>query len=216
MIVLAHSASMLGIDGYIVRVEADSAAGTPSFGLIGLPDRALNEARDRVRAAVVNSGYPFPAGRVLVNLAPAHIRKVGPGFDLPIALALLGVDGHVDTLALQRFVALGELALDGSVRPTRGVLPVAIAARNACFDALLVPCANAREAALVEGIAPSTASLRCTTPLRSCLGTGLSSAIPATLQRRPPSRSCRATSATYAVKASPSARLRLRQRAATM
>lgn len=153
MIVLAHSASMLGIDGYIVRVEADSAAGTPSFGLIGLPDRALNEARDRVRAAVVNSGYPFPAGRVLVNLAPAHIRKVGPGFDLPIALALLGVDEHVDTLALQRFVALGELALDGSVRPTRGVLPMAIAARNACFDALLVPCANAREAALVEGIA---------------------------------------------------------------
>ncbi len=153
VIALAHSASMLGIDGYVVRVEADSAAGTPSFGLIGLPDRALNEARDRVRAAVVNSGYSFPAGRVLVNLAPAHIRKVGPGFDLPIALALLGIDEHVDTLALQRFVALGELALDGSVRATRGVLPMAIAARNAGFDAALVPCANAREAALVDGVA---------------------------------------------------------------
>ncbi len=143
---------MLGIDGYVVRVEADSAAGTPSFSLIGLPDRALGEARERVRAAVVNSGYPFPAGRVLVNLAPAHIRKVGPGFDLPIALALLALDEHVDTLALQRFVALGELALDGSVRATRGVLPMAIAARNAGFDALLVPCANAREAGLVAGV----------------------------------------------------------------
>ncbi len=143
---------MLGIDGYVVRVEADSAPGTPNFSLIGLPDRALNEARERVRAAVVNSGYPFPAGRVLVNLAPAHIRKVGPGFDLPIALALLGLDEHVDTLALQRYVALGELALDGSVRATRGVLPMAIAARNAGFDALLVPCANAAEAALVEGV----------------------------------------------------------------
>ncbi len=152
MIALAHSAAMLGIDGYVVRVETDSAAGTPSFTIIGLPDRALGEARERVRAAVVNSGYPFPAGRVLVNLAPAHLRKVGPGFDLPIALALLAIDEHVDTLALQRFVAFGELALDGNVGATRGVLPMAIAARNAGFDALLVPRANAREAALVDGI----------------------------------------------------------------
>jgi magnesium chelatase family protein len=143
---------MLGIDGYVVRVEADSAAGTPSFGIIGLPDRALAEARDRVRAAVVNSGYQFPAGRVLVNLAPADIRKVGPGFDLPIALALLAIDGQVDTAALQGFVALGELALDGSVRPTRGVLPMALGARNAGFQTLVVPKANAREAALIADV----------------------------------------------------------------
>jgi len=152
VLALAHSAAMLGIDGYVVRVEADSAAGTPSFAIIGLPDRALGEARDRVRAAIVNSGYRFPAGRVLVNLAPADIRKVGPGFDLAIALALLAIDEQVDTLALQRFVALGELALDGTVRPTRGILPMALGARNAGFDTLVVPRANASEAALVPGL----------------------------------------------------------------
>jgi magnesium chelatase family protein len=144
---------MLGIDGYVVRVEADSAAGTPSLTIIGLPDRALAESRDRVRAAIVNSGYRFPAGRVLVNLAPADIRKVGPGFDLPIALSLLALDEQVDTLGLQRFVALGELALDGAVRATRGVLPMAIGARRAGFDAVIVPRSNAREAALVDGLA---------------------------------------------------------------
>jgi len=90
---------------------------------------------------------------VLVNLAPAEIRKIGPGFDLPIALALLALEEHVDTLALQRYVALGELALDGTVRRTRGVLPMAIAARNAGFEAIIVPRANASEAALVDGIA---------------------------------------------------------------
>ncbi len=153
MLALAHSAAMLGIDGYVVRVEADSAAGTPSFAIIGLPDRALAESRDRVRAAIVNSGYRFPAGRVLVNLAPADIRKVGPGFDLPIALALLALDEQLDTLALQRYVALGELALDGTVRATRGILPMAIGARNAGFDAIVVPRANAREAALVDDLA---------------------------------------------------------------
>jgi len=152
VIALAHSAAMLGIDGFVVRVEADSAPGIPAFAIIGLPDRALNEARDRVRAAIVNSGYPFPAGRVLINLAPADMRKVGPGFDLPIALALLALDEHVDTLCLQGFVALGELALDGTVRPTRGVLSMTIGARSAGFDTVVVPQENAREAALVDGI----------------------------------------------------------------
>ena len=153
MLALAHSAAMLGIDGYVVRVEADSAPGTPGFTIIGLPDRALADACHRVRAALINAGYPFPAGRVLVNLAPADIRKVGPGFDLPIALALLAIDEQVDTLALQRFVALGELALDGTVRSTRGILPMAVGARRAGFDALIVPASNAREAALVDGVA---------------------------------------------------------------
>jgi len=152
VLALAHSAAMLGIDGYVVRVEADSAPGTPGFAIIGLPDRALGEARDRVRSALINSGYPFPAGRILVNLAPADIRKIGPGFDVSIALALLAIDEHVDTLALQRFITLGELALDGAVRATRGVLSMAIGARNAGFDAVLVPRSNAREAALVDGL----------------------------------------------------------------
>jgi magnesium chelatase family protein len=152
VLALAHSAAMLGIDGYVVRIEADSAPGTPGFALIGLPDRALGEARERVRAAIVHCGFLFPAGKVLVNLAPADIRKEGPAFDLPVALALLAIDEQVDTLALQRFVAAGELALDGTVRPVRGTLPMALAARNAGFDAVLVPTQNAREAGLVDGL----------------------------------------------------------------
>ncbi len=152
MLALTHSAAMSGIDGYVVRVEADSSAGTPGFAIIGLPDRALGEAKDRVRAAIVNAGYRFPAGRVLVNLAPAELKKVGPGFDLAIALALLALDEQVDALAVQRFVILGELALDGAVRPTRGVLAMTIAARGAAFEAVVVPRGNAAEAALVEGI----------------------------------------------------------------
>jgi magnesium chelatase family protein len=143
---------MLGIDGYVVRVEADSAPGTPNLTIIGLPDRALGEARDRVRAAIFNSGFAYPAGRLLVNLSPADVRKEGPSFDLPIALALLGIDEQIDRLALQSFAALGELALDGTLRPVHGILPMVLGARNAGFAKLIVPQSNAEEAALVEGI----------------------------------------------------------------
>jgi len=152
VLALAHSAAMLGVDGYVVRVEADSSPGTPAFAIIGLPDRALGESRERVRAAIFNSGLLFPAGKLLVNLAPADLRKEGPGFDLSVALALLAIDEQVDRLALQGFVALGELALDGAVRGVRGLLPMVLGARSAGLMKLLVPRANAREAALVEGI----------------------------------------------------------------
>ena len=111
MLALAHSAAMQGVDGYVVRVEADSSPGTPAFSIIGLPDRALGESRDRVRAAIFNSGLLFPSGKLLINLAPADVRKEGPGFDLSLALALLSIDEQIDRLALQGFVALGELAL---------------------------------------------------------------------------------------------------------
>ncbi len=143
---------MLGIDGYVVRVEADSSPGTPNLGIIGLPDRALTEARDRVRAAIFNSGFAYPAGRLLVNLSPADVRKEGPSFDLPIALALLGIDEQVDRLALQSYAALGELALDGTLRPVNGILPMVLGARNAGFSKLIVPQSSADEASLVEGI----------------------------------------------------------------
>ncbi len=151
MLSLAFSAAMLGIEGYVVRVEADSSPGTPGLAIIGLPDRALNEARDRVRAAIFNSGFAYPAGRLLVNLSPADIRKEGPSFDLPIALALLAIDEQIDRLALQNFAALGELALDGTLRPVQGILPMVLGARNAGFTRLIVPQANAAEAALVDG-----------------------------------------------------------------
>jgi magnesium chelatase family protein len=149
---LACSAAMLGIEGYVVRVEADSAAGTPSFVIIGLPDRALGEARERVRAAILNSGFAYPAGRLLVNLSPAEVRKAGPAFDLAIALALMGIDEQIDRRALLEFIALGELALDGKLQPVSGILPMVLGARNAGFTKLIVPAVNADEAALVAGI----------------------------------------------------------------
>ncbi|HEY8312693.1 MAG TPA: YifB family Mg chelatase-like AAA ATPase [Candidatus Baltobacteraceae bacterium] len=152
MLSLAFSAAMLGIEGYVVRVEADSSPGTPGLAIIGLPDRALNEARERVRAAIFNSGFAFPAGRLLVNLSPADVRKEGPSFDLPIALALLAIDEQVDRLALQSFAALGEVALDGALRPVSGILPMVLGARNAGFTKLIVPDSNAGEATLVDGI----------------------------------------------------------------
>ena len=152
MLSVAFSAAMLGIEGYVVRVEADTAAGTPHFTIIGLPDRALGEARERVRAAIVNSGFAYPPGRVLVNLSPADVRKAGPAFDLAIALALLGIDEQIDVPSMREFIALGELALDGKLQPVSGILPMVLGARNAGFTKLIVPTANADEAALVGAI----------------------------------------------------------------
>ena len=152
MLSLSFCAGMLGIEGYVVRVEADSSPGTPAFTIIGLPDRALGEASGRVRAAIFNSGFAYPAGRLLVNLSPADVRKGGPAFDLAIALALLAIDEQIDRLALQNVIALGELALDGTLRPVSGILPMVIGARNAGFTKLIVPARNADEAALVDGI----------------------------------------------------------------
>jgi len=152
MLSLAFSAAMLGVDGYIVRIEADTSPGTPEFTIIGLPDRGLKEARHRVRPAIWNSGFVHPAGHVLVNLSPADVRKEGPAFDLPIALALLAIDEQIDRLALQNFVAFGELMLDGTVRGVDGILPMVLGARTAGFTHLMVPPSNAREAALVDGV----------------------------------------------------------------
>ncbi|MGA9417534.1 MAG: YifB family Mg chelatase-like AAA ATPase [Candidatus Cybelea sp.] len=152
MLSLAFSAAMLGIEGYVVRVEADSAAGTPAFAIIGLPDRALGEARERVRAAIVNSGFAYPPGRLLVNLSPADVRKAGPAFDLAIALALMGIDEQIEATVLRQFIALGELALDGKLQPVSGILPMVLGARDAGFTKLIVPAANADEAALVTGM----------------------------------------------------------------
>ncbi len=144
---------MNGVEGLIVRVETDAAAGTPSLTIIGLPDRSLHESRDRVRAALTNSGFALPPGRLLVNLAPAHVRKEGPGFDLAIALALLAGDGQLRPENVCRYVALAELALDGSLRPVPGVLPMAIAAQRAGIGAVIVSERQRDEATLVGGVA---------------------------------------------------------------
>ena len=152
MLALAFSAAINGIDAHVVHVETDSAAGVPAFSLVGLPDRALNESRERVRAAIVNSGFVFPPGRLLVNLAPADMRKEGVGFDLAIALALLATDEQIDRNAVRDYVVCGELALDGTMRAVPGALAMALAAKRAGFVRMIVPEANRDEAALVDGV----------------------------------------------------------------
>ena len=152
MLAFAFSAAIAGIDAHVVRVETDSAAGTPALLIVGLPDRALNESRERVRAAIVNSGFGFPPGRLLVNLAPADMRKTGVGFDLAIALALLATDEQIADRPLHEYVACGELALDGTLRAVPGVLAMTLAAKHAGFARIMVPEANRDEAALVDGI----------------------------------------------------------------
>lgn len=152
MLALAFSAAIAGIDAHVVRVETDSAAGLPAFAIVGLADRALNESRERVRSAIVNSGFGFPPGRLLVNLAPADMRKRGVAFDLAIALALLATDEQLEHTSLRDYVACGELALDGTLRAVPGVLAMALAARRAGFERLIVPDANRDEAALVADI----------------------------------------------------------------
>ena len=152
MLSLAFSAAVVGIDAHVVRVETDSAAGVPHFALVGLADKALNESRERVRAAIVNSGFGFPPGRLLVNLAPADMRKSGVGFDLAIALALLATDEQIAGASLHDYVACGELALEGSLRSVPGVLAMTLAAKSAGFARIIVPEANRDEAALVDGI----------------------------------------------------------------
>ena len=143
---------MHGVEGLIVRVETDASPGTPSLSIIGLPDRSLSESRDRVRSALINSGFMLPAGRLLVSLSPADVRKEGPAFDLPIALALLASDGQLAAKPLTGFVMLGELALDGSLRAVAGTLPMLIAAKRANIPRAIVPSPNRAEAALIPGI----------------------------------------------------------------
>ncbi|MBW3623207.1 MAG: YifB family Mg chelatase-like AAA ATPase [Armatimonadetes bacterium] len=154
MLARAYSAAVSGISAYLLTVECDLSGGLPHFTLVGLPDAAVQESRERVRAAIKNSGYTFPSNkRVTVNLAPADIRKEGPSLDLPIALGLLAASGQIAPEDLEEWALVGELALDGTVRPVSGALPVVLAAKEAGKSRVAVPAANGREAAVVEGIA---------------------------------------------------------------
>ncbi|MCX7522127.1 YifB family Mg chelatase-like AAA ATPase [Microbacterium sp. STN6] len=141
-----------GLAGSLVEVEADIANGLPAFVLIGLPDTALAEARDRVRAAAVNSGCPITGRKLTVNLSPAALPKHGSGFDLAIAMASLAASGDVPAESVHRVVHIGELGLDGRLRPTLGVLPAVLGAERAGFRTVMVPTANAQEAELVSGV----------------------------------------------------------------
>ena len=152
MLACVNSGAIIGVDGYIVEVEVDTGQGLPSFEIVGLPDSAIKESKDRVRAAVKNSGFVFPQRRITVNLAPADIKKEGPSFDLPIAAALLVCINIIPEEAVRDVFIAGELSLDGSIRPVGGILPMVCAAQKSGITACLVPADNAREAALVKGM----------------------------------------------------------------
>ncbi|MFD4420269.1 magnesium chelatase domain-containing protein [Agromyces sp. NPDC058484] len=147
-----RSVALLGLAGSIVEVEADLSSQLPGFVIIGLPDAALGEARERVRSAAMNAGCPLPNRKLTVNLSPATLPKHGSGFDLAIALACLAASGEVSVDSVDRVVHLGELGLDGRLRPIDGILPAVLAAVRAGHDTVMVPEANAAEAALVPGI----------------------------------------------------------------
>ena len=146
------SAALNGIEAFPVEVEVNAGWGDTLIVIVGLPDAAVKESRDRVTTALTNSGYKFPMGRTTINLAPADVKKEGPSFDLPIALGMLAASEQIETDQLDNFIAVGELALTGAVRSCKGVLPVAIRAKADGKIGVLVPAENAAEAAVVAGL----------------------------------------------------------------
>jgi magnesium chelatase family protein len=152
MLAKVCSAAVNGIEAYPVEVEVDCGWGDTFVVLLGLPDAAVKESRDRVSTALTNSGYKFPMGRTTINLAPADVKKEGPSFDLPIALGMLAASEQMVTDQLDNFVIVGELALTGAIRSCRGILPVALRARADGKTGILVPVENAAEAAVVDGL----------------------------------------------------------------
>src|SRR3989442_1812693 len=146
MLAKVCSAAVTGIEAYPVEVEVNSGYGDTIIVIVGLPDAAVKESRDRVMTALINSGFNFTFGRTTINLAPADVKKEGPSFDLPIALGVLAASEQIEADQLENFVVVGELALTGAVRPVKGVLPVAIHARAEGRAGVLVPAENASEA----------------------------------------------------------------------
>src|ERR1700682_5398765 len=139
MLAKIYSAAVYGVDAYEIEIEVNGAGGNPNIIIVGLPDAAVKESRDRVTTAISNSGFFWPRGRTNINLAPADIKKEGPSFDLPIALGMIAVSEKIDTSTFEKFSFVGELALDGAVRPVKGVLPVALEARQSRKQAIFVP-----------------------------------------------------------------------------
>jgi magnesium chelatase family protein len=152
MLAKVCSAAVNGIEAYPVEVEVNAGYGDTILVIVGLPDTAVKESRDRVMTALLNSGFTFTFGRTTINLAPADVKKEGPSFDLPIAIAMLAASEQIETDQLDNFVMVGELALTGAVRPVKGVLPIALRARQDGKTGILVPAENAAEAAVVAGL----------------------------------------------------------------
>jgi magnesium chelatase family protein len=146
------SCGLLGIDGYIVEVETDISSGIPAFDIVGLGDTAIRESRERVRSAIKNTGFEFPIRRITMNLAPANLKKEGSSFDLAISLGILASTGIISHSSLQKSMFVGELALDGAIKPVKGILPIAVCAMQNGLRFLFLPEANAREASVVKDL----------------------------------------------------------------
>ena len=149
MLVKVFGAAIQGLEAIPVTIEVNASRGIKFF-LVGLPDSAVKESHERIISAIENSGYEFPSKRIVVNMAPASIRKEGAGYDLPLAIGILATQGSVRTERLERFMMVGELSLDGSIQPVTGVLLMAIKARALGYEGLIVPEQNVCEAAVVN------------------------------------------------------------------
>ena len=152
MLSTVYSGAVYGVDAYPIEIEVNAGRGDPQIVIVGLPDTAVKESKDRVYTALLNSGFKPHIGRITINLAPADVKKEGPVFDLPIAIGMLAASGEIETEKLAQYALIGELALSGEVRRVKGVLPIALSCREAGLKGLLVPAENAEEAAVVEGI----------------------------------------------------------------
>ncbi len=152
MLARVFSCGVIGLEGVIIEVEVDSSNGQSKVLIVGLPDAAVQESRERVQSAIKNSGFTFPRKRVTINLAPADVRKEGPAYDLPIAVGVLAASQQINPVKLQKSLAVGELSLDGTLRHVRGVLPMAALARQEGFQRLIVPKVDAEEAALIPDL----------------------------------------------------------------
>src|SRR6476661_8340866 len=152
MLAKVCSAAVNGIEAYPVEVEVHAGYGDTMIVIVGLPDAAVKESRDRVMTALINSGFTFTFGRTTINLAPADVKKEGPSFDLPIAMGMLAASEQMEAEQLDNFVMVGELALTGAVRPVKGILPIALSARERGLVGMLVSPENAPEAAVVAGL----------------------------------------------------------------
>ena len=152
MLTILKSGAITGIEGFQIDVEVDISRGLPAFSIVGLPDKAINESRERVRTAIINSGHQFPQNRITINLAPASIKKEGASFDLCIASAIISNIYSLPTDKLEKYIIAGELALNGEIKPVNGILPLAITAKELGLEGVIVPFENGEEAAAIDGI----------------------------------------------------------------
>ncbi|MFC1703673.1 YifB family Mg chelatase-like AAA ATPase [Candidatus Omnitrophota bacterium] len=152
MLSKAYSFGLVGLNGYLVDIETDISRGLPSVAVVGLPDNAVKESRERTRAAIKNSGFKYPIDKITISLAPADVKKEGSFFDLPIALSILAATNQLNKDTLKDYIIIGELSLDGKIRAVKGALPIALSIKEKRFSKIIVPYENAHEAAVAEGI----------------------------------------------------------------